>query len=50
MSTAPGRIAAKDVLVVTDRTGDQQFYAQGDILWIIRAAEPALTEILTALP
>lgn len=50
VSQAPGQIAGKDVIVVTDRTGVQQFYPMGDILWIIRAAEPALTEILTAIP
>ncbi len=50
VSQAPGRIAGKAVIAVTDRTGLQQFYAQGDILWIIRAAEPALTEVLTTLP
>jgi hypothetical protein len=50
VSQAPGRIAGKEVIVVTDRNGPQQFYPQGDILWIIRATEPALTEILTALP
>lgn len=46
----PGVVAGKDVTVVTDSTGVQQLYAAGDILWIVRAVDPALTEILTALP
>ena len=43
-------IAGKAVTTVTDSTGAQQFYATGDTLWIVRANEPALTEILGALP
>jgi hypothetical protein len=47
---APGQVAGKPVTVATDQTGVQQFYATQDILWIVRAAEPALTEIFTLLP
>ena len=46
----PGTIAGKAVTAVTDSSGVQQFYVAGDTLWIIRATDPALTEILTALP
>ena len=46
----PGTVGGKAVTVVTDSTGVQQFHAAGDILWIVRAVDPALTEILTALP
>jgi hypothetical protein len=46
----PGVVAGKDVTVVTDSTGVQQLYPAGDILWIVRAVDPALTEIVTALP
>jgi len=42
-------IAGKAMTTVTDSTGAQQFYAVGDTLWIIRAVEPALSEIIAGL-
>jgi hypothetical protein len=45
-----GQVAGKDVLIAS--AGEQTWYVypQGETVWVIAAQEPALTEILTALP
>ena len=49
------QVAGKDVIKVTDGpdgvdASAMYFYAHDDVLWIVTAADPDLTEILQALP
>jgi hypothetical protein len=46
----PAQVAGKDVLIA--REGDRVWhvYPQGEVLWVLSSDEPALTEILSALP
>lgn len=51
----PTTIAGTAVIKVTDGpdsagAGGTYFYAHGDVLWVLSASEPDLTEILQALP
>ena len=45
-----GEIAGKPVTVIASSGGSQYVYTSGEILWLVRAAEPALSEIIAALP
>ena len=53
-----GQVAGKDVVTVYDAAGDGFFgeaqpihmYASGDTVWMVSAAEPALTEAFDELP
>jgi hypothetical protein len=52
---AQARISGKDVTVVrptADSTDDQlqYVYPSGDVLWVVAAAEPALSEVFSKLP
>jgi hypothetical protein len=50
LDTVPGQVGGKDVLIASDGTTTQHVYAQGEVVWVVSAEEPALTEILSALP
>ena len=47
---APGQVAGKDVTVVTTDSSSQYFYPRNDVIWVVGAIEPALSEIFAALP
>ena len=45
------QVAGKDVIAVTTAQGTTQYvYPQGDVLWLVTAEEPELTQIFEALP
>ena len=46
----PGKVSGKDVTVSTTPTGTQYFYPRNDVIWVVTAAEPALSEVFAALP
>jgi hypothetical protein len=49
--TTAGQIAGRDVTIVTEASGDVTvYYASGDTIWSIQAAEPALSEVIGQLP
>jgi hypothetical protein len=48
--SAPGQVAGKDVTVVTADAGTQYVYPRNDVIWVVTAAEPALSEVFAALP
>jgi hypothetical protein len=43
-------IAGKPVTVIASPGGSQYVYTSGEILWLVQAVEPALSEIIAALP
>jgi hypothetical protein len=43
-------IAGKPVTVVESPAGTQYIYASGEVVWLVMGAEPALSEIIAALP
>jgi hypothetical protein len=47
---APGEVAGKAVTLLTTSSGTGVAYAHGDVLWLVQATEPALTEIVGKLP
>jgi hypothetical protein len=47
---SPGEIGGKAVTLVTGESGSGALYASGEVLWIIMATDPILTEIISALP
>jgi hypothetical protein len=47
---APGQVAGKNVTVLTTSSGAQHVYPRNDVIWVVTAQEPALSEIFTALP
>ena len=50
MTQTPGEVAGKSVVIGKGDAGTQYFYAKDDVIWIVVAEEPALTEVFTALP
>jgi hypothetical protein len=48
MSTS--EVAGKPVTVLAGASGTQYVYANGEVLWLVFATEPALSEIMAALP
>jgi hypothetical protein len=46
----PGEVAGKSVLTVEGALGTQYYYAKDDVIWVVQAQEPMLTEIFAALP
>jgi hypothetical protein len=51
VTQTPGRVGAKDVVVVEGvGAGTQYYYTKDDVVWVVQAQEPALTEIFDALP
>lgn len=51
----PGQVAGRDVTIVTDGpdgpdASRQYVYPKGEILWVVVAEEPALTELFDQLP
>jgi hypothetical protein len=46
----PAQVAGKDVMVATISDQTQHVYAKGDVLWLVGAQEPILTEIFQKLP
>jgi hypothetical protein len=46
----PGQVAGKDVMILELGTGTTCFYPAGETAWYVDADEPALTEVLEALP
>jgi hypothetical protein len=47
---APAEVAGKDVTLLTLGSESVYLYLAGETAWFVDAEEPALTEILTALP
>jgi hypothetical protein len=47
---AAGQVAGKDVTVLTSPSGSQYLYPHNDVIWVVSAAEPGLSEIFNALP
>jgi hypothetical protein len=47
---APGQVSGKDVTVLTSPSGSQYLYPHNDVIWVVSAPEPGLSEIFTALP
>ena len=45
-----GEVAGKPVTVLTTSAGTQYIYASGEVVWLVAASEPALSEIIAALP
>jgi hypothetical protein len=45
----PAQVAGKDVTLIASDT-PYYAYPAGEVVWLIQAEEPGLTEILTALP
>jgi hypothetical protein len=46
-----GVVAGKPVSIVTTPDGTTTYaFASGEILWLVEAQEPALSEIIAALP
>ena len=50
MTQTPGEVGGKSVVIGKGDAGTQYFYAKDDVIWIVMAEEPALTEVLAALP
>jgi hypothetical protein len=46
----PAQVAGKDMLVATVSGQPQHVYAKGDVLWLVFAQEPILTEVFQKLP
>jgi hypothetical protein len=46
----PGQVAGKDVMILELGTGTTYSYPAGETAWYVDADEPALTEVLEALP
>ena len=44
------QVAGKDVTTFTSPTSTSYVYPQGDVIWVVVASEPQLTEIFEALP
>ena len=47
---APGDVAGRDVTVLSTDDGSTYLYVNGDVAWFVDAEEPALSEIIGALP
>lgn len=45
-----GEVAGKPVTVIASSGGSQYIYTSGEVVWLVKAAEPALSEIIAALP
>jgi hypothetical protein len=45
-----GEVAGKPVTVLTTSAGTQYIYASGEVVWLVAASEPALSEVIAALP
>ena len=50
MTQTPGEVAGKSVVIGKGDAGTQYFYAKDDVIVPVVAEEPALTEVLAALP
>ena len=50
MTQTPGEVGGKSVVIGKGDAGTQYFYAKDDVIWVVMAEEPALTEVLAALP
>jgi hypothetical protein len=46
----PGEIAGKSVVIVDGAEGRTYAYARDDVIWLVKAEDPGLTEIFSALP
>ena len=47
---SPGQVAGKDVTKITSESSTSYVYPQGDVIWLVVAEEPLLTQIFEALP
>jgi hypothetical protein len=47
---SPAQVAGKDVTKITSESQTSYVYPQGDVIWLVVAEEPLLSQIFEALP